>query len=86
MHTAPLEDHHHTGEPLAWKQAADDVFVATHGGEYAGFVEVDGRRHIAHDRRGRRVGDFASLASALAALESPGSRRPARRARRRTRA
>ena len=64
-----LDDPHHTDEPLAWKQAADDVFVATHAGEFAGFVTVDGRRHLAHDRHGVAIGEFASLATALAALE-----------------
>lgn len=69
MTNTPTEDHHHTDEPIAWKQAADDVFVATHDGEFAGFVAVDGHRHLAHDRHGQQIGDFPSLATALAALE-----------------
>ncbi|GAA4191553.1 hypothetical protein GCM10022219_10510 [Microbacterium oryzae] len=64
-----LHDPHHTGEPLAWKQAADDVFVATHAGEFAGFVTIDGHRHFAHDRHSLPIGEYASLAAALGVLE-----------------
>ena len=88
--------------PLTWKQADHDVYVATHDGEYAGFVTVDGSAHVLHDRHSRRLGSYPSLSAARNALDSlgapaakaapaaarrPASSRPRRRGRaRRTRA
>ncbi|WP_243231847.1 hypothetical protein [Microbacterium sp. CIAB417] len=59
-------------EPLNWKQADDDVHVATRGGEFAGFVEFDGRAHLVRDNHGTEVGSFPTLADARRALEGAG--------------
>ncbi|WP_314424398.1 hypothetical protein [uncultured Microbacterium sp.] len=56
-------------DPLTWKQADDDVHVATRAGEFAGFVEFDGTSHLARDHRGAELGIFSSLADAQTALE-----------------
>ena len=73
--------------PLTWKQAADDVFVATREGEFAGFVTIDPHAHVLHDRHSRRVGSYPTLAAARAALSGgsgpKGRRRPSRVRRRR---
>ena len=63
-------------DPLTWKQADDDVYVATRGGEFAGFVEFDGTTHLVRDQRGAELGTFASLDDAQGALE--GSRAEAK--------
>ena len=55
--------------PLSWKQADDNVYVATRGGEYAGFVESDSTAHVAYDNHGVNLGSFASLVDARQALE-----------------
>ena len=75
--------------PLTWRQADHDVYVATHDGEYAGFVTVDGATHVLHDRHSRRLGSYPSLSAARTALSgfaetaraetaaaSPSARRP----------
>lgn len=56
-------------DPLTWKQADDDVHVATRAGEFAGFVEFDGTTHLVRDNRGTELGAFASLDDAFSALE-----------------
>lgn len=56
-------------DPLTWKQADADVYVATRAGEFAGFVEFDGTTHLARDQRGIELGSFASLDDARDALE-----------------
>ncbi|MDR6866539.1 hypothetical protein J2Y69_001132 [Microbacterium resistens] len=75
--------------PLTWKQAADDVFVATREGEFAGFVTIEPHAHILHDQHSRRVGSYPTLAAARAALiDDPrpkARRRGAQQARRRRR-
>ncbi|MBD8011563.1 hypothetical protein AB0O65_00920 [Microbacterium sp. NPDC077391] len=53
---------------LAWRQADEDVFVATSRGEFAGFVTVDDTAHVVHDRHSRRIGCYPSLAAARQAL------------------
>lgn len=62
--------HPSNDQPLTWRQAADDVHVATRDGEFAGFVEVNDSAHLVRDNRGAELGAFASLAAARAALES----------------
>lgn len=42
--------------PLQWRPAADDVFVATSNGEYAGFVGVTPRGFEAQGALGQRLG------------------------------
>lgn len=64
---------------LTWKQADDDVHVATRSGEFAGFVEFDGAAHLVRDGRGAEVGAFPTLGDARRALEDAG--RAVRRAR-----
>jgi hypothetical protein len=66
----------HPPEPLTWKQADDDIHVATRAGEYAGFVELDTAGHVVHDNRGTELGSFATLADARRALEGSTQRRP----------
>ncbi|GAA3933134.1 hypothetical protein [Microbacterium soli] len=68
-----------TGAPeLAWRQADEDVFVATAGGEFAGFVTVESNTHVAHDRHSRRIGSYPTLAAARQAL-ADATRPPSRR-------
>ena len=57
-------------DPLTWKQADDDVHVATRGGEFAGFVEFVGSAHLVQDGRGTAVGAFPTLGDARRALEA----------------
>ena len=57
-------------DPLTWKQADADVFVATRDGEFAGFVEFDGAVHLVRDQHGTDLGSFASLDDARLELES----------------
>ena len=70
----------HPTDPLTWKQADDDVYVATRAGEFAGFVEFDGDAHLVQDGRGIAVGSFPTLGDARRALEDAG-RAPRRGAR-----
>lgn len=58
--------------PLSWKQADDDVHVATRDGEFAGFVEFDGTAHIVRDDHGADLGAFPTLADARRVLEGAG--------------
>lgn len=60
---------------LSWKQADDDVYVATRNGEFAGFVEIDHDGHVARDGHGAELGSFATLADARRALEGSTQRR-----------
>ena len=53
---------------LSWKQADDDVHVATRDGEFAGFVEFDGSAHLGRDRHGNILGTYASFADAQEAV------------------
>lgn len=59
----------HSPTPLSWKQADDNVHVATRDGEFAGFVEFDGTRHLTHDSHGTELGAFVTLADARRALD-----------------
>lgn len=54
--------------PLAWRQADEDVFVATNNGEFAGFVAVEHNDHVVHDNHSRRIGSYPTLAAARQAL------------------
>ena len=65
----------HPPETLTWKQADDDVHVATRDGEFAGFVEIYGRAHVARDNHGTELGSFRSLGDARRALEGSPRRR-----------
>jgi hypothetical protein len=70
-HTALLiDDLIPADAPLVWRQASDDVFVATRSGEFAGFVSLDGGEHLLHDGHGRPLGRHATLAAARTALEN----------------
>lgn len=72
-------------DPLRWKQADDDVFVATLHDEYAGFVAVSDGAHALHGPQGQLIGSFATQREARAALRShllgPGPSAPATRSR-----
>lgn len=57
-------------DPLTWKQADTDVHVATRAGEFAGFVEFDGRTHVVRDNHGTDLGAFSCLDDAFRALEA----------------
>lgn len=65
----------HPPEDLTWKQADDDVYVATRDGEFAGFVEIADAGHVVRDSHGTELGEFASLADARRALEGATRRR-----------
>lgn len=67
---------------LTWKQADDNVHVATRDGEFAGFVESHGAAFVVHDSRGSDLGTFPTLADARCALD--GSPRRTTRSIRRT--
>lgn len=66
----------HPPSPLMWKQADDDVHVATRDGEFAGFVEVYGSTHVVRDNYGAELGSFRTLTDARHALEGTSRRRP----------
>lgn len=59
----------HSSALLTWKQADDDVHVATRDGEFAGFVELDAGSFVVRDNHGAELGVFRKLADARAALE-----------------
>src|SRR5690606_39691847 len=63
---------------LAWRQADEDVFVATNAGEFAGFVTVDRNAHIVHDSHSHCIGSYPTLAAARQALVDA-TRPPSRR-------
>lgn len=53
---------------LDWRQADDDVFVATASGEYAGFVDVTSDGARAHSAQGTDLGVHGSAEDARAAV------------------
>lgn len=53
-----------------WRQADDDVFVATASGEFAGFVEVTPFGVRAHNAHGADLGLHDTVFSARAAVEA----------------
>lgn len=55
-------------QALRWRQADDDVFVATLGDEYAGFVDLTLLGARAHTARGVDLGLFRTTADARAAV------------------
>ena len=59
----------HPPIPLTWKQADDNVHVATRDGEFAGFVESNGTAYMVHDSRGTDLGTFGSLPEARRVLD-----------------
>lgn len=65
-------------DPLTWKQADADVYVATRNGEFAGFVEFDGSAHLVRDERGTELGSFDTLDDAQGALENVSASRTRR--------
>ena len=65
-------------EALEWKQASDDVFVATRAGEFAGYVAVQSENHTTFDNTGRELGTFTELGDARRALTAPLSARRGR--------
>jgi len=67
-----LSSAHSCARPaLDWRQADDDVLVATRSGEYAGFVHgsVDG--YVAHSATGQDLGVFTALDLAQDAVAAP---------------
>lgn len=58
----------HAAPHLTWRQADDDLFVATLDGEYAGFVGRIAGGFEAHSGRGGHLGTHALPADAAAAL------------------
>lgn len=55
---------------LTWRQADDDLFVATLDGEYAGFVGRTSGGFEAHSGRGGHLGTHRHSAEAAAALNA----------------
>ena len=54
-----------------WSQVEDDFFVGSRDGEFLGFVDrVAAERYVACDQYSREIGTFATLSSAVTALES----------------
>jgi cold shock CspA family protein len=64
-------------QALAWRQAAEGLFVATVAQEYAGFIDATPRGIRAHGSRGEDLGTHRSVGLARAAitasLDSPTS-------------
>lgn len=57
-------------DSFRWLQADDDVFVATHEGEYAGFIAIaPAAGYFAHGSRGERLGRFRTRALAQDAVQ-----------------
>ncbi|MGO2518549.1 MAG: hypothetical protein ACTH8F_00350 [Microbacterium sp.] len=54
---------------LTWKQADDNVHVATRDGEFAGFIEADGTKYVVHDSHGSDLGTFSTLVEARRGLD-----------------
>lgn len=63
-----------THSDLHWKQADENVYVATRDGEFAGFVELSADAHVVHDDRGAELGAFPTLVEARRALEGGSGR------------
>jgi cold shock CspA family protein len=61
---------------LSWRQAADDLWVATRDGEYAGMVAREGDRHRVFDHLSRPVGTAATRQDASDLLR-PAAQAPA---------
>jgi cold shock CspA family protein len=59
---------------LDWRQADDDVFVATLAGEYAGFIAVEPDGYQAHSARGDALGRYDSRELASAAVAASTTR------------
>ncbi|GAA2861255.1 hypothetical protein [Microbacterium arabinogalactanolyticum] len=80
LRLAPLSQEPQTEQitDLSWRQADEDVFVATNRGEYAGFVSVEQNVHVVHDSHSRRIGSYPTLAAARQALVDA-TRPPSRR-------
>lgn len=57
-----------TPPTLDWREADDDVFVATSAGEYAGFIGITPLGYEAHSARGEYLGMHASRDIARAAV------------------
>ncbi len=53
-----------------WRQADDNVHVATLAGEFAGFVTAGDGRFVLHNAHARQLGAFPSLEEARCALLS----------------
>lgn len=62
---------------LEWRQADDDIFVATLAGEYAGFVDVSATGIHAHSALGDDLGVYDTHEAARAAVAACATR-PAR--------
>ncbi len=54
---------------VRWMSPAVGLWVATRGGEHAGLVERRDGSYHARSARGRALGSFADLDSALAAID-----------------
>ena len=81
IHTSARSDapeHTEQMTDLSWRQADEDVFVATNRGEYAGFVTIEQNVHVVHDSHSRRIGSYPTLAAARQALVDA-TRPPSRR-------
>lgn len=55
---------------LRWKQAADDVFVATVDDEFAGYIAVSGAGHALHGAHAQPIGVYRSRREAQEALRA----------------
>jgi cold shock CspA family protein len=60
--------------PLEWRQADDDVFVATSSGEYAGFVCLTALGFEGHSARGEELGVHTTRDLARAAVAASATR------------
>lgn len=63
-------------ESVAWKQAADDVYVATRAGEFAGYIAAQPGANTLFDAHSGVIGTFATVAEARRALTAPSPNRP----------
>jgi len=60
-------------QALAWRQADDDVYVATRSDEYAGFIDTTSSGFRAHGPRGEDLGLHATHDHARAAVAASAS-------------
>lgn len=55
--------------PLVWKPAAPDLYAATLGGEFAGYVSASEDLHTTFGPHAQNLGSYRSFRAASAALD-----------------
>lgn len=56
---------------VVWAEVEDGFYVGSRGGEFLGYIDVEAEaQNVVCDMYSRPVGEYASLADAMLALES----------------